>query len=119
MKNSLLILSLFSFFIYSCSKTTEKVISKESIAIDYEKLKEESNLSGRQDTVLNMLVTLSKGRDKYIEENDLDEDAAKILVNDEEFNKVTKELFDDLTTSEVRYEDLLTEIANLDIKQII
>lgn len=117
MKNSLLIIVLLSILIFGCSKTTDKLINKETIESDYKSLSEEGILTGRQDTVLNMLVTLSKGRNEYIKKNDLNEDAAKILVDEEEFSKVTGELFNELKSSEVRYGDLLSEIATLESDQ--
>lgn len=117
MKKSILIISVITFTLYSCSNTNEKLISKQSIESDYNSLKENNQLSGRQDSVLTSLVSLAKGREEYIKQNNLDENTSKLLVSEDEFKKVTDELFQKFTSSETKYGDLLNEVNDYEKDQ--
>lgn len=112
MKSSFYFITFLSIFILGCSKISDKIIDKDTIVNDYADLKTEQKLTEKQENILNLLENLAKGRSQFIKERDLDENAVKILVDEDEFNKVTTELFDEFKKSGITYNELLEEITN-------
>lgn len=108
------LLFLPCILLLGCMKTEDKIINKETIADDYHKLIKIRKLTGKQDTVINTLVKLSKGRSEYIKYIGLNDDGSKLLVDDKEFISSTSRLFEGLGSSKITYGHLLNEVLNFE-----
>lgn len=101
----------------SCSNVLDNKIDPLTIEADIIEIKaNNSDFDSTKTDILDDLLALSKGREKYIDEKfntKEDEEFAEYIVEDEKFKEVTDNLFNYFKANEITYKDFLTEIDSI------
>lgn len=102
----------------SCSNVLDNKIDTATIEADIKEIKANNpDLDSTKTEILDNLLTLSKGRDTYIDEKINSKETTKSLekyvVDEGNFKEVTDNLFNYFKANEITYNKLLSEIDSL------